>query len=235
MISVCMATFNGEKYIKEQIASILQQLSSEDELIVSDDGSSDNTCNIIQKYNDNRITLLYNKGCHGYVGNFENALMHSSGDYIFLCDQDDVWKSNKVHTVMEYLKRYDLVIHNADIVNEKGIPVGKTYYDCTHGKTGFWANLISTRYLGCCMAFRKNVLNKSLPFVSQKRGHDYWIGCVAALWYKVIFIDDILISYRRHGNNASSSSSKSSNSLKKKILKRIDMLHALFLRFVLKK
>lgn len=235
MVSVCLATFNGEKYIREQIDSILPQLSSEDELIISDDGSSDNTLAIIKTYNDSRIVLFKNEGYHGYVGNFENALLHSRGDYIFLCDQDDIWKSNKVRIVMKYLKKYDLVIHNAEIINEVGMPVGRNYYDCMHNRTGFFANLVSTRYLGCCMAFSKDVLKTSLPFVSLKRGHDYWIGCIAALKYKIVFIDDILISYRRHGNNASSSSSKSTSSLKKKICKRVDMLHALFLRLVLKR
>ena len=78
MVSVCLATFNGEKYIREQIDSILPQLSSEDELIISDDGSSDNTLAIIKTYNDSRIVLFKNEGYHGYVGNFENALLHSN-------------------------------------------------------------------------------------------------------------------------------------------------------------
>ena len=83
MISVCMATFNGEKYIEEQINSILLQLGKEDEIIISDDGSTDNTLDIIRELNDERIKLYQNNKQHGYAHNFENALIHASGDYIF--------------------------------------------------------------------------------------------------------------------------------------------------------
>ena len=235
MISVCMATYNGEKYIKEQIDSILPQLADGDELVVSDDGSSDNTCDIVRAYGDTRIKLFFNNGYHGYVGNFENALHHAHGDYIFLCDQDDVWHPGKVEVVMRNLQKYDLVTHNAELVDENGVSMGKTYFDCTHKRIGFFSNLLETRHLGCCMAINRKVLNDALPFVSRKRGHDYWIGCVAELKYKVKFIDDVLIFYRRHRNNASSCSSNSKNSFKAKFLKRLDMAYSLFLRFILKR
>ena len=94
IVSVCMATYNGEKYIREQIDSILPQLSDSDELVISDDGSSDSTIDIIQGYNDRRIRLYHNTR-HGVTWNFENALRQSRGDVIFLADQDDVWKPGK--------------------------------------------------------------------------------------------------------------------------------------------
>ena len=115
MISVCMASYNGEKYIKEQIDSILKQLSDEDELVISDDGSTDNTLSVIQSIHDKRIKLIHNQGEHGYSRNFENALKNSKGDYIFLSDQDDVWKDNKVETILPLygiqfneIKRYEV-------------------------------------------------------------------------------------------------------------------------------
>lgn len=89
MISVCMATYNGTKYIQEQINSILSQFGENDELVISDDGSKDDTCSIISSYQDSLIKLLFNKGKHGFIGNFENALSQCKGDYIFLSDQDD--------------------------------------------------------------------------------------------------------------------------------------------------
>ena len=96
MISVCMAIYNGEKYIKEQIDSILMQLSNEDELVISDDSSNDRTLDIIAEYNDRRIKVLHHIPAIGnsFVkakANFENALSVAKGDYIFLSDQDDVW------------------------------------------------------------------------------------------------------------------------------------------------
>ncbi|MCD8291094.1 MAG: glycosyltransferase, partial [Prevotella sp.] len=95
-VSVCIATYNGEKYIEEQIRSILSQLSDNDEVIISDDGSHDQTLSLIQSIGDKRIKIFQNEGRHGFKYNFENTLKKVQGDYIFLCDQDDVWLPNKV-------------------------------------------------------------------------------------------------------------------------------------------
>lgn len=101
MISVAMASFNGEKYIKKQILSILDNLNEDDELVISDDGSTDCTLQIIKEFQDSRIKLI--KGNHeGINKNFENAIVHCMGDYIFLSDQDDEWYPSKVSTVMKY-------------------------------------------------------------------------------------------------------------------------------------
>ena len=90
MISVCMATYNGEKYIEEQLKSILSQLGENDEVIVSDDSSTDNTLAIVESFNDVRIKIFPNNKFHSPIFNFENALKQATGDYIFLSDQDDV-------------------------------------------------------------------------------------------------------------------------------------------------
>lgn len=225
MISVCMATYNGGKYLREQIDSILPQLGENDELIISDDGSKDDTCSIILSYDDTRIKLLYNKGKHGFVGNFENVLMHCKGDYIFLSDQDDYWKDNKVAVVMEQLKKYGLVIHDAEIVNGKGNYMGHTYYSSMHGGTSFLMNLWKTRWLGCCMAFRREVLDYCLPFPKKIEGHDYWIGMMGMLKFKYAFLPNVLMCYRRHGGNVSPSGEKSPNSLFYKLFtKRVNLV-----------
>ena len=213
MISVCMATYNGEKFIKEQIDSILSQLSDDDELVVSDDGSKDRTLDIISSYNDKRIRILHHSAPHGFVHNFENALGNAKGDYIFLSDQDDYWMPGKVKTAMGYLTSgIDLVIHNAELVDGKGQPLGTDYYSCMHSKTGFWANIWKTRTLGCCMCFNRKVLEKSMPMPKHIVAHDYWIGMIALKHFKVKFIDDKLLCYRRHGGNVSPSSEKSNES-----------------------
>ena len=213
MISVCMATYNGEKFIKEQIDSILSQLSDDDELVVSDDGSKDRTLDIISSYNDKRIRILHHSAPHGFVHNFENALGNAKGDYIFLSDQDDYWIPGKVKTAMGYLTSgTDLVIHNAELVDGKGQPLGTDYYSCMHSKTGFWANIWKTRSLGCCMCFNRKVLEKSMPMPKHIVAHDYWIGMIALKHFKVKFIEDKLLCYRRHGGNVSPSSEKSNES-----------------------
>ncbi len=224
MISVCMATYNGAKYIEEQLSSILLQLKECDELIISDDGSSDYTCDIIQKMNDPRIKLIFNKGVHGYVGNFENAMKNAKGDYIFLSDQDDIWFSNKVKVLSESLQKSMLVVHDALLVDGNGNSLGKTYFSVMHQKCGFWANLFRPRYLGCCMAFRKEILDFVMPFPSYRRGHDYWIGCITSSKYPIEFLADVLIAYRRHEKNASTSSGKSEKGLYDRLEKRFNML-----------
>ena len=135
MISVCVASHNGEKYIKEQLDSILCQLSSEDEVVISDDGSTDSTLEIIKGYNDPRIKIFNfkqpSKTSHTHIyasRNFENALKHSKGEYIFLSDQDDIWMPNKVSICLDALKQNDMIVHNMEIVNDYGECIGKTLY-----------------------------------------------------------------------------------------------------------
>ncbi len=152
---------------------------------------------------------------------------HVLGDYIFLCDQDDIWKSNKVQVVLNELKDCDLVVHDAELIDGCGLSLGKNYYSTTHHSNDFFMNLLYPRYLGCCMAFKKRILRDCLPFPNSRRGHDYWIGCFAALHYKVNFIPYVLLSYRRHNNNVTSSSQKSHRSILVKLFKRIDIVYFL--------
>ncbi|MBQ4407180.1 MAG: glycosyltransferase family 2 protein [Bacteroidales bacterium] len=229
MISVCLATYNGEKFLREQLDSILCQLSENDEIVISDDSSTDGTREIIKSYNDRRIKLYINNGKHGYVTNFENAFVHSNGEYIFLSDQDDIWLPNKIDAVMQSLKSFDLVMHDANIVNGNGQNLGKTFYSIIkHRKNSFIANWLRPRFLGCCMAFNRNVLEKALPMTSLD--HDYWIGMLALYKFKVVFLNDALINYRRHGNNVSSTSEKNTNSLYHKLSKRFKLIVNLFAR-----
>lgn len=208
-----MATYNGEKYVRQQVESILCQLSTEDELVVSDDGSKDDTVGIIKSFNDPRIHIFINEGKHGFVSNFANTFRHAKGDYIFLSDQDDYWKPDKVETVMGYLTNgIDLVTHNADLVDGEGQSLGSDYFSHLHSKTGFWANMWKTRFLGCCMCFSRDVLNKCMPMPSNIVSHDFWIGMIALKHFQVKFIDDRLLCYRRHGGNVSTSGSKSTSS-----------------------
>lgn len=91
MISVCMPTYNGEKFIRIQLESILSQLGNDDEIVISDDSSTDKTVEITKSFNDSRIHLLENNTFHSPIYNLENALKNAKGDFIFLSDQDDEW------------------------------------------------------------------------------------------------------------------------------------------------
>lgn len=212
MISVCMATHNGEEYIKEQVESILKQLSEDDELIISDDGSIDSTLDIIKSFEDCRIKVYPQKspkGLHGHeyaTLNFENALAHAKGNFVFLSDQDDVWAGNKVSTCMKYLQEYDYVVSDAYVTDSELNVVSDTRFtkeEKVHFNK-YLAVVLSTPYQGSCAAFNRRVLDKALPFPKGIQSHDRWIGNVAAFYFRYRIIPEKLIYYRRHEGVTSS-------------------------------
>ena len=142
MISVCIATYNGGKYISKQIVSILNQLSDSDEIIVSDDGSKDDTINIIESLCDSRIKSYKNTGKHGVVPNFENALSKAKGDIIFFSDQDDIWADNKVQIMVRELQNADFVVHDALIMDKDDNVSDVNYYSLRKPHLRYWNNLI---------------------------------------------------------------------------------------------
>ena len=103
MNSICIATYNGEKYIHQQLTSILSQINIDDEVIISDDDSTDNTIEIIKSLNDKRIKIIHG-GFHHFKWHFANALQHSKGEYIFLSDQDDIWVEGKYQACLNKLQ-----------------------------------------------------------------------------------------------------------------------------------
>ncbi|SHG29848.1 Glycosyl transferase family 2 [Flavobacterium fluvii] len=233
-ISVCMATYNGSKYIKEQLDSILMQLSDDDEVIVSDDGSIDNTLEIIKTYNDVRIKIFKNS-FKNLILNFEFAISKASGNYIFLSDQDDIWMGNKVSVMMKELQSSDLVITDAQIIDAKGEILSESYYEINKSTRNFFSNLIINSYLGCALAYKASMNSYILPFPKSIPMHDIWIGNVISLKGKMTFLDDKLIKYRRHGGNASPTGEKSTFSFSYKILYRVRLINSLINRLVLKK
>lgn len=230
MISVCMATYNGEKYIAEQLASILKQLSENDEVIISDDGSKDKTCELIKALGDKRIRLVFNQGEHGFTHNFENALKLAKGDYIFLSDQDDIWLDSKVADTMKVLEEYDFAVSDCITIDQNMNIIQKSRFETFDMKPGFSNHLIKSRFLGCCMAFKRSVLDASLPFPKNDFlvEHDIWLAAVAFLYFNSKLIYKPLIYYRRHGNNVSEGGFTEGYSLKIKAKKRIYRLVKLF-------
>lgn len=223
MVSVCIATYNGETYIKEQLESILVQLLSDDEVIISDDGSTDNTLKIVDEINDSRVKVFRNGKSKGVIGNVGNSLEKSKGEIIFLSDQDDVWLPGKVKIMTAALKDTDLVISDCMVTNENLKVIHDSFQKLNKSKHNKWLALIKNPYLGCCMAFNRKVLNFALPFPEKIPMHDIWIGNVAAFYYDFQLIPDKLILYRRHGKNTSTSSEPSENNIFKKIQLRINL------------
>ena len=205
MISVCMATYNGERFIRRQLETILAQLGSGDEIVVSDDGSTDNTLKVIESMASPLIHVYVNGSDHGYTPNFENALKHARGEYIFLADQDDVWQPGKVEACMEALSSCDFVVSDAVIVDaEENVLHPSFFRERLHFK-GFWGNMLTMGYVGCCMAFRRKILERALPFPPEHLlcTHDNWLMIVSLAFYRVKVLERQLISYRRHDGNAS--------------------------------
>lgn len=237
MISVCLTTYNGEKFISEQIQSILNQLCEDDEIVVSDDGSIDETLTIINNIKDSRIKILqhqnYNKNSKfsfdRITRNFENALNNAKGDLIFLSDQDDVWLSNKVEIIKNIFYNNDcwLVLHDCIVVDKNKIPVNNSYFELNKSKPGFIYNLFNCSYLGSCMVFNRELLKKALPFPKKPVPHDLWLGLIAENNKKVFFSNEKLILYRRHENNQSTSGSKSNFNFFEKAQYRIILINEL--------
>jgi len=206
LISVCMATFNGERFIKEQVASILSQIRENDELVISDDRSRDRTVEILKEFKDPRIKIYMNQGTKGPVSNFRNALIHSTGEYIFLSDQDDIWLPGRVDEALKlHQTGYDLVTCNCFLIDENGQKLTSVpYFNEKHPlKKNFFYNLYENSVYGCCMSFNRKLLLYSLPFPKNIIMHDVWIGMLAKVKYKCGYIDQCLILYRRHGGTAS--------------------------------
>lgn len=221
MISVCLASYNGSKYINEQINSILQQLSPEDELIVSDDHSTDNTVALVESIKDSRIKMIQNAEPLGVVKNFEQALLNARGEYIFLCDQDDIWLKNKVEACVLHLKNHLLVVTDCALIDESTQVISASFFEMRDSGEGIIKNIWKNTYLGCCMAFRRELLQYSLPMPSSIPMHDMWLGLMGELNGEVLFIEQKLSLYRRHESAVSATGSKSPFGIRKKIQLRL--------------
>ncbi len=207
-ISVAMAVYNGEAYLKEQLDSILQQLQKNDELVISDDGSTDGTLDIVRAYaaTDKRIQILEGPG-RGIKQNIANAIAHTSGAYIFLADQDDVWKPEKVARVLQEFqeKKCHVVVHDCIVTNEKLQQViYPSFFDYRGYGAGMWRNIWKNKYIGCCMAIRRELVPYILPVPDDIQMHDQWIGAVNDRHKGgCSFLKEQLLYYRRHEGTVS--------------------------------
>ena len=231
-ISVCMATFNGELFICNQIKSILMQLDKNDELIIIDDASSDKTVQLIKNFNDSRIKLNVNVQNIGVVSTFEEALRKVNGDIICLSDQDDIWMDGKLSFIRKFFRKnnIDLIVHDAEVLINNKLDE-KSLFEIINSSRGFLRNLYSNTFTGCCMAFRCDLLKMALPIPKSKGVyHDAWIGLISEIyWKKISFISIPFVQYNRHENNLSSMSTRS---LFKIIPERISLIVHLSFRVI---
>jgi GT2 family glycosyltransferase len=206
-VSVCIASYNGVRFIEQQLRSILEQLDESDEVVIVDDGSTDGTVSIVRGLKDPRILLVRAGENRGVVRTFEEAIRRARGDLIFLADQDDLWASDKVAVTLNAFAENpeaDLIVSDASLIDEDGNRIGESYYVVRGAfRSGLLENIIRCKYLGCTMAFRRCLRDVALPFpVGTNVLHDIWIGSVNALTGgTTVFVDRPLVHYRRHAKN----------------------------------
>lgn len=204
-ISIAMATYNGALYIQEQLASFARQTRQPDELVVSDDGSTDETLSIIQRFAASApfpVRLFRNESALGYAKNFEAAMERCTGDLLFLSDQDDVWLPEKLERVEREFSTDPetfVIINDAAVVEEDLRDTGLTKLGQTLS-----LGLPEDRFLtGCCSALRASLLPMILPVPAHCFVHDTWLHAVATRLGLRCVLPESLQYYRRHDNNTS--------------------------------
>ena len=215
MISVVMTTYNGGKYLAEQLLSIMRQTMLPDELIISDDGSQDDTIVIIEKlikqyaieYPSVKIIFHQNKHNQGYINNFLNSIMVSKGDVVFLADQDDIWKKNKIKDMCECMKKYNaLVIHSdIDIINEKRELIQHKWekYNFQYKKNKKNQFLKKLNYCGMSMCFDGKFIRNCIPKIRNISipTHDWTICACADIAHSFVQIGGVYTLRRYHEEN----------------------------------
>ncbi|MEH7115672.1 glycosyltransferase family 2 protein [Neobacillus niacini] len=204
--SVCVATYNGAKFIVRQLDSVLKQLNHIDEVIVIDDGSKDNTIEIIKEAYGSRVQVHVNEKNLGPIKSFERAISFAKGDILFLCDQDDIWEDHKVSSVLKAFEEQnaDLVIHDAFVVDGDLTVINPSWNDYNHNNInqGIVGNILKNAFTGAFMAFKKDLIPAILPFPDDIEMHDQWIALVCMIKKKkIVFIQEPLMKYVRHGGN----------------------------------
>jgi len=204
-ISIALASYNGAKYLQAQLDSFVSQTRHPDELIISDDGSSDATIQIIEQFSKVapfQVIWWRNERNLGYGGNFNAALMKTSGDLVFLSDQDDVWFPKKIERIVALANANPhayLLMNDAALTDGELHQVGLT----SLGQIRSAAVSQSFFVLGCCVAVRRNLLDLCLPVPDGYPAHDNWLVEIADQLGRKLVIEEVLQYYRRHGDNAS--------------------------------
>jgi glycosyltransferase involved in cell wall biosynthesis len=224
--SICVLTFNAEKYLNEQLESIIMQLNPEDEIIILDNNSSDATCLIIEEYAKkwpNIRAVFLNKNL-GVIKGFEFCISLALGGYIFLCDQDDVWLPMRLERQLLSLENSDLSVCNASFVDKNLMPLGYTSFELRYPVPGL-GNLYKNAFIGCTLAMTSEFARLALPFPSDIPMHDWYIAQFAYKGgYRVKLVSEVLHLYRRHQNTASRTGSRTDQSLYKRISDRLKLI-----------
>lgn len=235
-VDILLATYNGEKYLVEQLESILSQTYSNFRLLISDDFSTDGTRKILEEYKkkDDRIQLFFQGKNLGVIKNFEYLLKKVESKYYMLSDQDDIWKENKIERSVEKLENSesDLVYTDLEVVDENLNVTYKSYwklkgiYKKVKKYNNFQALYLNNFITGCTIISKKEFIKDILPLpnISKFVLHDYWISLIISQKGKISYIEEPLIKYRQHKNNKIGSRKQSDT------LKSIEEIRELFIK-----
>ena len=213
-IDILLATYNGEKYVGEQIESILTQTYKNINLIISDDKSQDNTRKIIEEYakKDQRITIFFQEENLGYIKNFEFLIKQVKSNYFMLSDQDDVWLPEKVEKSIKKLKEEDadLVFGDLEVVDQSLHTIYPSFNDfmkltrkINKCKNSYEMNYLYNCVTGCTLLAKSKTIQDFMPIPANSKYvvHDHWIALMTSLHGKLAYIPEKLIKYRQHGDN----------------------------------
>lgn len=213
-VDILLATYNGEKYVGEQIESILNQSYKNIRIIISDDCSKDNTPKILEEYQkkDDRIKVFIQPENLGVVKNIEFLLNQVESPLYMLADQDDVWLTEKVEKSVEKIQKEnaDLVFGDLEVVDQNLNTIYQSFGDfmLLNKKIEKYINSYKVNYLyncvtGCTLISKKELLNYILPLPTNSKFliHDHWIGLMAGIYGKISYMPEKYIKYRQHGNN----------------------------------
>lgn len=203
LISVVMCTYNGEKYLRKQIESVLAQTYKNFEIIIVDDFSSDNTVNIIKEY-ANQYQLIHfskNERNLGFNKNFERAIGLGSGDLIAICDQDDIWYNNKLEKLQLKIGSKGVIFSNSRLIDENGDPLGKLLLENPKFEEFDYRSILINNYVtGHTILAKKMFLLKTFPF-PEHGYYDWWIGFLASYYNELGYLDEVTADYRVHRNS----------------------------------
>jgi glycosyltransferase involved in cell wall biosynthesis len=237
--SICIATYNGEQYIREQLMSILCQINDDDEIIVVDDCSIDNTVNIVRSINDSRINIYTNEVNKGHVFSFEKTISLAKNEIIFMSDQDDIWLENRYQLLKTALieNKVLLVSSNSKFIDAKGDELNINLISLRKKDSSkYFSNILNiilgkAGYYGCCMAFNGDLKKNILPFPSYIESHDLWIAMVANLKTSNLHLDENTLARRIHGSNSSVVKRKLNKKIKSRIVFFKSLIEIIYRKF----
>ncbi len=216
-VDVVLATYNGQRYLQQQLHSLLGQTVASTRILIGDDGSSDGTLALAHQYavkHPERVRVLpRDQGGKGACGNFNRLLLAADAPYVFLCDQDDVWDGDKISVSLKYMQQLELV-HGTDmpilvhtdlrVADQDLAVISDSFFEFQNldaRASAFKQLLVQNMVTGCTVVVNRALLNKALPIPENAIMHDWWLALVAAAFGKIGFVDRATMSYRQHGSN----------------------------------